>query len=72
VYVKLKGLAYAMTVGPAVPHDISQLIRWGFSSSARSFLDMFFDRVETLGKDVPIEERPVIDRTRPSFFSENV
>jgi hypothetical protein len=67
-YIKLKGLAYAMCTSYAVPGDISQLIRWSFAAAARNFLDMYFLRVEALGKDVPAEERAVVDKVRPSFF----
>lgn len=71
VYVKLKSLAYALSQTHAQPREFNQLIAWGFSMAARSFLDMYFDHIEQLGKEVPAEEQPVVNRTRVSFFAEN-
>lgn len=71
VYKRLKGLAYGMCIGHARPRNINEYIDWTFTSAARSFVDNFFNQIERLGRDVPPEELPVVDKARPSFFADN-
>lgn len=72
VYPKLRGLAYGLVATYIVPKNGGELISWMFAAVARSFLDMYFTKIETLGREIPIEEMPITDRVRPSFYADNL
>lgn len=71
VYEHIKGLAYSLCTAIVIPQNRDQEIAWRHAAISRSYLDMLFDRIEEYGKDIPPEEKPVINKTRVSFFAEN-
>jgi len=70
-YAALKGLAYALCIYRAQPDSLDSAIGWHFSAVRRTAMDILFNKIEELGKDIAPEDVPVVNKTRPSFFLDN-
>jgi hypothetical protein len=53
------------------PANINSLITWLFASAMRTGISALFDAIEQTAKSPLPEEQPVVNKYRPSFFSDN-
>jgi len=71
-YEELRKIAYASCAASPLPKDLSQAIQFGFQAIRRSSYDYLFNLVDTLSETIKeVEDTPVVEGYRPSFFGDN-